>query len=112
MVAARFEHELRDTREAVTAGRLGVADVALVSIPSVHVLRTRKAADPTRQRRSFDFHAQLREPLCEWYTAVERAEPGRVVWSWPPAGVRIAQSERAQRCDPALLNSIIGHLPR
>jgi hypothetical protein len=109
---SRFEHELRDTRQAMVAGRLGFADVALVSIPSLHVLRTRKAADPTRQRRSFEVHAQLREPLCEWYSAVERAEPGRVVWSWPAAGVPIDQPERPQRCDPALLDSIIGQLPR
>lgn len=108
---SRFDHELRHTREAIAAGRLGFADVALVSIPAVHVLRTRRAADPARQRRSFDLHARLREPLREWYTAVERAEPGRVVWSWRAAGVPIAQSERANRCDPALLDSIIGHLP-
>ena len=57
-------------------------------------------------------HAQLREPLREWYTAVERAEPGRVVWSRPASGVPIAQLERAQRCDPALLDSIIGQLPQ
>lgn len=108
---SRFEHELRDTREAIAAGRLGFADVAMVSIPSAHVLRTRKAADPTRQRRSFDLHAQLREPLRQWYIAVEGAEPGRVTWSWPPEGVPIAQSGRAQRCDPALLDSIVAHLP-
>lgn len=109
---SRFEHELRYTREAVAAGRLGFADVALVSIPPVHVLRIRRAADPARQRRSFDLHAQLREPLREWYTAVERAEPGTVVWSWPADAVPIKQSRRALRSDPALLDSIIGQLPR
>jgi hypothetical protein len=108
---SRFEHELRYVREALAADRLGFADIALVSIPPVHVLRTRKATDPTRQRRSFGLHAQLREPLREWYTAVERAEPCRVVWSWPAAGVPIAQSERAQRCDPALLDRIVEYLP-
>lgn len=109
---SRFENELRDTREAMVTGRLGFADIVLVSIPSERVLRTRAAADPSRQRRSFGLHARLREPLREWYTAVERAKPGRVVWSWPATGVPIAQPERAQRCNPAFLDSIIGHLPR
>jgi hypothetical protein len=108
---SRFEHELRDTRQALAADRLGFADIALVSIPSFHVLRTRKTTDPTRQRRSFNLHAQLREPLREWYTAVERAEPGRVVWSWPAAAIPIAPFERAQRSDPVLLDRIVEYLP-
>lgn len=109
---SRFEHELRATREVMVEGRLGFADVALVSIPSIHMLRTRKAADPARQRRSFELHVQLREPLREWYSAVERAEPGRVVWSWPATGVPTALGERPQRCEPALLDSIIDQLPQ
>lgn len=109
---SRFEHELRDSREAIAAGSLGFADVALVPIPSIRVLRTRKAADATRQRRSFELHAQLRGPLREWYSAVERAEPGRVVWSWSATGVPVEQPERAHRYDATLLDSIIDQLPR
>jgi hypothetical protein len=98
---SRFEHEPRETREAIAAGRLGFADVALVSIPSVAVLRTRKAADPTRQRRAFDLHARLREPLREWYTAVERAEPGRVDGPGPlPASRSPSQSEPIAAIQP------------
>lgn len=108
---SRFHHELRHVRTALEAGQLGFADMVLVSIPPLHVLRGRRAADTTRQRRSFDLHARLSEPLREWYSAVERAEPGRVVWSWPETDVLIGLRERPQRYDPALLDSVIQHLP-
>jgi hypothetical protein len=108
---SRFHHELRCVREALAASRLGFPDLVLVSIPPLHVLRSHDAADTTRQRRSFDLHAKLSEPLREWYTAVERAEPGRVVWSLPATGVPVTTSGRVQRCDPALLDRVIAHLP-
>lgn len=108
---SRFERELQHAREAVVAERLGFADKVLVSIPPIHLLRSQKAADSGRRRRSFELHARLAEPLGEWYSAVERAEPGRVLWSWPTSGVPIGGPERAHRCDPALLDRIVEHLP-
>jgi hypothetical protein len=108
---SRFQHELRSVREAFETNRLGFADIVLVSIPPLRVLRSHRAADTTRQRRSFDLHARLGEPLREWYSAVELAEPGRVQWSWPSAGVPITVSEQPQRCDLALLDRVIGYLP-
>jgi hypothetical protein len=66
----------------------------------------------TRQRRSFDLHVRLGAPLREWYTAIERAEPGRVAWSWPITGIPLALSERPQRSDPTLLDRIVEYLPR
>jgi hypothetical protein len=71
---SRFQHELRYAREALATARLGFTDMVLVSIPPLHLLRRHKATDMTRQRRSFDLHAKLGEPLREWYTAVELAE--------------------------------------
>lgn len=108
---SRFQHELRYVRKALAASCLGFTDMVLVSIPPLHVLRSHKTTDMPRQRRSFDLHAKLSEPLREWYTAVELAEPGRVVWSWPPTGVPITPDERPQRCDPALLDRVIARLP-
>jgi hypothetical protein len=108
---SRFQHELRYVREALATARLGFTDMVLVSIPPLHVVRSHKATDTTRQRRSFDLHAKLGEPLREWYSAVELAEPGRVVWSWPTTGVPITLGERPQRCDPALLDRVIEYLP-
>jgi hypothetical protein len=109
---SRFHHELRYVRKALADGRLGFSDIVLVSIPPLHVLRSRNATEVTRQRRSFELHAKLREPLREWYSAVELAEPGRIVWSWPATGVPMSVNERAQRCDPALLDRVIEHLPK
>jgi hypothetical protein len=110
---SRFHHELRYVREALVTARLGFTDLVLVSIPPLHVLRSHQASDTARQRRSFDRHAKLGEPLREWYSAVERAEPGRVAWSWswPTSGVSATAREWLQRCDPALLDRIIENLP-
>ena len=106
-----FQCELRYTREALMAARLGFADMVLVSIPALDVLRSLRATDMSRQRRSFDLHEKLREPLREWYSAVELADPGRVVWSWPATGVPTTAQERPQRCDPAMLDRVIECLP-
>jgi hypothetical protein len=108
---ARFDEELRQVRIAFAAQRLGLADLMLVSIPSVEVLRRQRAGDRTRQRRSFDLHVTLAEPLREWYSAVDAVDPGRVVWSWPAAGVPTSTRERFDRCDVALLDGVMDNLP-
>jgi hypothetical protein len=108
---SRFRHEFRYVRAAFANSTLGLADLVLVSTPSLQVLRAQRAADTTRCRRSFELHATLAEPLREWYRAVELAEPGRVVWSWPPSGVPITMARRSDRCDLALLDHIIECLP-
>ncbi|MEV6929313.1 hypothetical protein AB0M46_33150 [Dactylosporangium sp. NPDC051485] len=63
--------EVAANRAAIAAGRLGFADVVLVSLPSVEELRRRRDADPTRQRRNFALHVRLAEPLREWYQTLE-----------------------------------------
>lgn len=109
---SRFQLELRYVREAFASCHLGFSDAMFVSIPSFDVLRDHRAADITRRRRSFDVHARLSEPLREWYSAVERADPGRVLWSWPVTGVPMNLEERTtQRCDLALLDRVIENLP-
>jgi hypothetical protein len=108
---SRFDHEVRHAQAAFAAGRLGLTDLVLVSIPSLEVLRQRQAGDHTRRRRSFDLHATLGEPLREWNRAVELADPGRVVWSFPTAGVPARADRRSQRSDPALLEQILEYLP-
>lgn len=109
---SRFECELRYAREALTDGRLGMVDLVLVSIPPTDVLRARRAADTTRRRRSFDLHVELSGPLREWYTAVERADPGGVVWAWPAGGVPLRSRDRGHLDGPALLDRVIELLPR
>src|SRR5699024_7519974 len=58
---ARFRHELAQVRRAFLAGALGLADLVLVSIPPLELLRAQRLADPTRSRRSFELHARLGE---------------------------------------------------
>lgn len=107
----RFTAELVCVREAFEAGRLGLADLVVVSIPSPEVLRRQRLADLSRRRRSFELHARLAGPLREWFTAVERVDSGRVRWSFPE---RLASDEvepRASRSDSGLLEEILRHLP-
>jgi hypothetical protein len=107
----RWTHEVAANLAAVTAGRLGFADLVLVSIPSAEELRRRRDADPTRRRRNFDLHARLAEPLRQWYEALERVDPGRVRWSLPSDGLP-ATTPRANRCDPARFEALLDALPR
>ena len=109
---SRFECELRYTRAALVDGHLGMADLVLVSVPPTDVLHARRAADPTRRRRSFDVHVELAGPLREWYTAVDEAEPGGVVWGWPAGGVPLEASKRRRLASPALLDRVVELLPR
>jgi hypothetical protein len=109
---SRFECELGYAREALIDGRLGMADLVLVSVPPAGVLRARRAADPTRRRRSFDVHVELAGPLREWYTAVEQADPGGVVWAWPASGVPLDSSKRKRLENLALLDRVVELLPR
>jgi len=99
---SRFGHELRQVRAAFAAGRLGLADLVIVSIPSSSALRRQKAGDRTRRRHTFDLHETLAEPLREWYSAVEAVGPGRVVRSFPATGVPawpgVRSPARIRRC--------------
>jgi hypothetical protein len=74
-------------RAAIAEGRLGFADLYLVSRIDPGMARARRNADASRRRRHFDIHAQLREPLLEWYGAIESVLPGSVIWSLPDTGL-------------------------
>ncbi|MGB3485787.1 MAG: hypothetical protein WBB07_26655 [Mycobacterium sp.] len=102
---SRFMHELRYVREAVAAERLGFSDAVLVSIPPIELLRKRKEGDVTRQRRSFELHVRLAEPLREWYDTLESVGPGRVLWSLPTTGFR--QTWKSARNDAMCACSIV-----
>jgi hypothetical protein len=61
---AQWEHEYAAARTAFAAHRLGLADVVLLSIPPLEVLRQRRDGDPTRRRRQFDLHVRLGAPYA------------------------------------------------
>ncbi len=105
-------HEVAVHRAAIAAGRLGFADVVLVSLPPIDELHRRRDADQARRRRNFALHVRLTEPLREWYQALERVEPGRVFWELPPDGLPTTlPAARSNRCDLSLFESLIEALP-
>jgi hypothetical protein len=74
-------------------------------------LRRQREPDATRQRRSFDLHAQLAEPLRDWYKAFDALEPGRVFSELPPSGVPQSMPiSRDKRSDVALLDRLVSLL--
>jgi hypothetical protein len=107
----QFDRELTVTREAFRAGRLGFADAVLVGLPEVSTLQQRRDNDGTRRRRNFAAHVQLREPLQQWYAALDRLDPGRVIWELPADGVLKLPEPRAERCAVTLLDDLVAALP-
>lgn len=109
---ARFRHELAAARQAFSIGALGLADLVLVSIPPLEVLRAQRLADPTRSRRSFELHSRLGNDLRTWYQAVDAVEPGRVIWQLPDDGLPPQMPPpRSDRTDVALLDALVASLP-
>jgi hypothetical protein len=108
---ARFDRELAVTREAFRSGALGFADAVLVALPDVATLRRRRDGDATRHRRNFAKHVQLREPLQQWYAALDDLDPGRVTWHLPADGTPALPEPRARRCDLELLDALVAALP-
>ena len=80
---SRREIELDVTRRAFEVRALGLTDLVLIGTPPLERLLQQRAGDLTRRRRHFELHARLREPLVEWYQAVEDLDPGRVAWKLP-----------------------------
>ncbi|TWE10031.1 hypothetical protein BKA23_2379 [Rudaeicoccus suwonensis] len=110
----RFAEELAAVRRAFAEDRLGFADVVVTAIPSMATLSEHRQADHTRQRRSFDLHAQLSDPLRQWYHALDGIEPGHVLWQFPEPSdlqARLFQP-RSERSDPARLDRLMSLLPK
>ena len=102
-------------REAFASGRYALADVFLVSDVDLATLRARREADPSRTRRNFERHVLLRDTLLRWYGAIDRLEPGRVVFGLPAGGIAPVRSLRttfshafapALTCSTSILSSI------
>ena len=100
-------------RDAFASGRYALADVILVSDVDVATLRARREADPSRSRRNFERHVQLRDALLRWYGAIDRLEPGRVVIGFPAAGLTpelIAKGKRSRRSGLELFDELMSEL--
>jgi hypothetical protein len=106
-----WQAEVDVHRLAVAAGKLGFADLVLVSAPSEEELRRRRDADPLRRRRNFDLHIRLVEPMRQWYRAVEHADAAHVLWELPAAGLPVGLPPREERCDLAAYDAVVAALP-
>ena len=97
-------------REGFAAGRYALADLFLVSDVDAATLRARRDADPSRTRRNFEHHIQLRDSLLRWYRAIDRLEPGRVVFGLPAGGLTpdlLAKGKRSTRSGPDLFDRLM-----
>lgn len=77
--------ELSATRETIAGGRIGFADLYLVSRIDPQIARERALADKDRRRRNFDLHVRLQPALLAWYETLEAIFPGRVRFALPEA---------------------------
>ena len=103
-----FERDLN--REAFAQGRLGLADLYLVSRIGADAARAQRDADSHRRRRNFDLHVRFGPALMDWYEAIETILPGRVVWELPADGVPAAPA-RAEGDALALFDALMARLP-
>jgi hypothetical protein len=100
-------------RDALASERYALADVFLVSDVDDATLHARRDADPSRTRRNFERHVLLRDSLLRWYSAIDRLEPGRVVFGLPAAGITpdlIAKGKRARRSGLELFDHLMSEL--
>lgn len=99
-----------DTRERFVAGDYGVADLVLFADPGLEELKRRKEHDQTRTRRNFEQSTRMRPFFIEWYQAVERLSPGRVLWQLPAARldeVGLTIGPRPERSTPEQFDELL-----
>jgi hypothetical protein len=100
-------------RVAFAANRYALADLFLVSDVDEATLRARRDVDATRSRRNFERHVLLRDELLRWYRAIDRLEPGRVVFGLPVDGITPylrAKGKRARRSGHELFDRLLSEL--
>jgi len=100
-------------RDAFASGRYALGDVFLVSDVDDATLRARRESDPSRTRRNFERHVLLRDSLLRWYAAIDRLEPGRVVFGLPADGITadlLAKGTRVRRSGRELFDELMGEL--
>jgi hypothetical protein len=100
-------------RHAFAAGRYALADAFLVSNLDDATLRARREADRSRTRRNFERHVLLRDALLRWYAAIDRLEPGRVIFGLPADGIPpelIAKGKRGTQSGLELFDKLVNEL--
>jgi hypothetical protein len=109
----RWRAEMLATRKLFADNELGISDLMLVYIPNKTVLESHARSDPSRSRLNFKLHAQLSEPLREWYEAIQQVDPIRVLWEFPQDGIDgfKAMGARKARSGTELFDKIMDNLP-
>ena len=105
----RFDAGIAAVAVAMKEQRLGVVDTVVLLIPDDDTLDRQMQGDPRRRRRNFGLHRRLAEPLRDWYSALERAEPGRVLWERPRS---LPTPVERNRYDTELFRKWMTALPR
>lgn len=105
----RFEAGVEAAAEAIASRRLGIADIMLVSLPSDEDLLRQRDSDPTRRRSNFELHRRLGPGLRNWYSALARLDPGRVIWEYPSG---MPPQVTRDRYDADLFRDWMSQLPR
>lgn len=101
-------------RRHFVSGEHGLADLILYSDPGEDELRRRKEGDDTRSRRNFELHTNMRPYFRQWYEAMGRLDPTRVVWEHPADGLTadlLSVGRRPSRSDPQRLECLLSGLP-
>lgn len=105
----RFDVGVEAATNAIGQRSVGIVDFVAVGLPDDDTLERQRIADSTRRRRNFDLHRKLGPALRDWYEALDRLDPGRVVWSFPTALPALIERDRY---DLDLFLAWIAELPR
>jgi hypothetical protein len=102
--------DLAATRETIAQGRIGFADSYIVGRIDPTLARQRAQADSTRRRGNFELHVRLQTALLNWYSALDKALPGRVRFDFP-AGIPACENLDGRYAVSAF-DQMIASLPR
>lgn len=104
-------------RPRLARSELSFPDLYVVFGASVEVLRDRKTADPTRQRRGFESHLRFIEPQRRYFETMQRLSPGRVCFldaRGVDASVRavsdVARHARGEERPEGMFDHLVGWL--
>lgn len=102
--------DLAATRETIVQGRIGFADGYIVGRIDPALARQRAQADTTRRRGNFELHVRLQTALLNWYSALDKALPGRLRFDFP-AGIPTFEN-LDERYSVNTFDQMIALLPR
>jgi hypothetical protein len=113
----KFSYAVSAVREAISAQRLGFADLYFVKEIAPDQACAQKEGDATRRRGNFEQHLALQPHLIDWFKALSGCLPGQVYFEWPSKDqlLKMADAktpeENPRRFDFQILDELIEKLP-